>query len=201
MFLYLSETKAYVTLVHCYLEGPFQLLVSELSVGSRPAGLDISVPLGNWCCKPPLSAVCLERETGAPRRKWAEMKGCSVSRGIPKESRAHQKSSHWQNKIQDTNCVQRLSASWVWSRLLKQSMRLKYSGRSLSPQAVKCALGLEITLRAGLVTGSLYRKGVCLQTPLALVMSSTREDPQVSYLPPICRLCIESLTLGAHILY
>lgn len=128
-------------------------------MGNRPAGLDISVPLGNRCCKLPLSAVCLERETEAPRRKWAEVKGCSVSRGIPKESRTHQKSSHWRNKIQDTNCVQRLSASWVWSRLLKQSTRLKFSGRSLSPQAVKRALGLESILRAGLVNGKLVQQG------------------------------------------
>ena len=87
------------------------------------------------------------------------MKDCSVSRGIPKEGRTHQKSSHWGNKIQDTNCVQRLSDSWVWSPPLKQSTCLKHSGRSLSPQAVKCALELEIILRAGLAAVKLVQEG------------------------------------------
>ena len=161
MFSYLAETKAYIILVQCCLEGPFHLLVSELSVGpDQPAWTSRCLLVTDAAnCH---SLLCVWRGgwgAGAPRRKWAEVKDCSLSRGIPKEGRIHQKSSHWGNKIQDANHVQRLSDSVVWSPPLKQSTCLKYSGRSPSPQAVKCALELEIILRAGLAAVKLVQGG------------------------------------------
>lgn len=115
MFSYLAETKAYVILVHCYLEGPFHLLVSELSVGPDQQAWTSPCLLVTDAANCHSLLCVWSGGAGAPRRKWAEVKDCSVSRGIPKEGRTGQKSSHWGNKIQDTNCVQRLSDSWVWS--------------------------------------------------------------------------------------